>query len=122
MAAQRLEENGTTVDFSPLVAGYIEDVIQDTPRHRSKSNKLYSYQFATDKWRYEIPVVITTAADAVQINTWAKDNTALTFYYDYTNEPTMTKTVLIVNEGDPLQMTAYKWEDRYQGIIILEEI
>jgi len=118
---QKLVENGTEVEFNPL-AGYQASRIQETSRWRSKSGKLYTYQFFTDKWRYEIPVIMTTAADAVQINTWAKSNTELTFYYDLINEAAETKTVHIVNDGDPLQMMEYTWESRYEGIITLEEV
>lgn len=122
MAVQKLKDNGTEISFTPLVDGYIQGRIQETSRWRSASGKLYSYQFYTDKSHYEVPVIITTKADADQINTWAKDNTELTFYYDLTNEPTETNTVHIVNEDDPLQIMPYKWESRYEGVIILEEV
>lgn len=122
MAVQKLKDNGTIVEFNPLVTGYIEGRIQHTSRWRSTSGKLYSYQFFTDKYRYEIPVIITTSTDAVQINTWAKANTQLTFYPDLVNSPATTKTVHIVNEGDPLQLMAYTWKARYEGTIILEEV
>ena len=119
---QKLVSGETEVGFSPLVTGYIEDRIREVVRHRSRSGKLYTYQFFTDKWRYEVPVIILVSSDADQINTWAKDNTELTFYPDLINEPSVTKTMHIVNEGDPLQMMAYTWESRYEGTIILEEI
>lgn len=118
---QKLVENDTEVEFDPL-AGYVEDRIREVARHRSRSGKLHSYLFFTDKWRYEIPVVMETAADAVQINTWAKGDTELTFYPDLVNSPTTTKTVHIVNTADPLQLMEYEWKDRYEGTIFLEEI
>ncbi len=118
---QKLVENGTEVEFNPL-AGYVESRIQETPRGRSRSGKLYSYQFFTNKWRYEIPVVITVSEDADQINTWAKDNTELTFYPDLVNSPATTRTVHIVNETGPLQLMEYEWKDRYEGTIFLEEV
>ncbi len=119
---QKLVEDGTEIEFDPLAAGYLESRIQETPRGRSRSGKLYSYQFFTDKWRYEIPVVMETAADAVQINTWAKGNTELTFYPDLINNPATTRTVHIVNTADPLQLMEYEWKDRYEGMVILEEV
>ncbi len=122
MAVQKLKDNGTEVSFTPLVNDYIQGRIKQISRWRSTSNKLYSYLFSTNKWRYEIPVIITTKANADQINTWAKDNTELTFYYDLANEAAETNTVHIVNEGDPLQMMAHTWENRYEGVIILEEV
>jgi hypothetical protein len=118
---QKLKDNSTTVEFNPL-GGYRAGRIQETSRHRSRSGKLYTYQFFTDKWRYEIPVIIEVAADANQINTWAKNNTELTFYYDLINEAAQTKTVHIINDGDPLQMMEYTWKNRYEGTIILEEV
>ncbi|GAH46682.1 unnamed protein product [marine sediment metagenome] len=118
---QKLVEDGTEVEFDPL-AGYVEDRIREVARPRSRSGKLHSYQFFTNKWRYEIPVVMETSADAVQINTWAKDNTELTFYPDLINSPATTRTVHIVNETDPLQLMEYEWKDRYEGTIFLEEI
>ncbi len=121
MAVQKLKDNGTEVSFSPLVVGYFEGRIQDTPTHRSKSGKLYRYQFFTDKWRYEIPVMGTSKANADQINTWAKANTELTFYYDLINEAAQTRTVHIVNDV-PMQITAGDWEALYEGTIILEEV
>jgi len=117
---QKLVSGATEVEFSPL-KGYVKSRIWQTGRWRSASGKLYSYQFFTDKWRYEIHVLIKVASDAQQINIWAKNNTELTFYPDLPNEPTTTKTVHIVNEGDPLQME-YGWENRYEGTIILEEV
>jgi hypothetical protein len=118
---QKLKSGATEIEFNPL-AGYQVSRIQQIFRWRSTSGKLYAYQFFTDKWRYEIPVIITVAADANQINTWAKSNTELTFYYDLINEAAQTKTVHIINDGDPLQMMEYTWENRYEGTIILEEI
>lgn len=118
---QKLVEDGTEVEFEPL-AGYVEDRIREVARHRSRSGKLYSYQFFTNKWRYEIPVIITVAADAGQINTWAKDNTELKHYADLVNSPLVYKTVHIVNTADPLQLMEYEWKDRYEGTIFLEEI
>ena len=118
---QKLVEDGTEVEFNPL-AGYVEDRIREVARHRSRSGKLHSYQFFTNKWRYEIPVVMETALDAVQINTWAKDNTELKHYADLVNSPSVYKTVHIVNTADPLQLMEYEWKDRYEGTIFLEEI
>jgi len=118
---QKLKLGATEVEFNPF-EGYMAGRIQETARHRSRSGKLHSYQFFTNKWRYEIPVIILTPSDADQINSWAKDNTELTFYPDLTNEPSVTKTVHIMNAGDPLQMMAYTWESRYEGTIILEEV
>lgn len=122
MAIQKLVSGATEVEFSPLVTGYLLDRIKQVSRWRSTSNKLYSYLFSTNKAREEIPVIITTSTDAEQINTWAKDNTELTHYYDLTNYPSSTRTVHIVNEGDPLQMMAGDWKDRYEGVIITEEV
>lgn len=123
MALQKLVSGATEIEFNPLVnAGYIQTIIQNTPRWRSVSGDLFSYQFFTDKWHYEIPVIITVKASADQINSWTKLNTELTFYYDLENEATGTRTVHIINEGDPLQMTVPTWENRYEGMIILEEV
>lgn len=122
MAIQKLVEGETEIEFSPLVTGYLLDRIKQVSRWRSTSNKLYSYLFGTNKAREEIPVIIKVTADAEQINTWTKDNTELTHYYDLVNSPTATRTVHIVNEGDPLQMIAGDWKERYEGIIITEEI
>tara|TARA_Y100000310_G_C20360440_1_gene658716 strand:- start:24 stop:395 length:372 start_codon:yes stop_codon:yes gene_type:complete len=123
MALQKLVSGATEIEFNPLVnSGYIETNMQEIPRWRSTSNKLFSYQFGNNKWHYEIPVLVTAKASADQINSWAKSNTELTFYYDLENEATETRTVHIINEGDPLQMTVPTWENRYEGMIILEEV
>lgn len=122
MAVQKLKDNGTEIEFSPLVYGYVEDIVHRTNRWRTRSGEGFSYQFFTNKWHYEIPVIITVKADADQINTWARSNTELTFYYDLINEAAATKTVHIISTGAPLQMMSYTWESRYEGIIVLEEI
>ena len=119
---QKLKVNATEVEFSPLVTGYLVDRIKQVSRWRSTSNKLFSYLFSTNKFRYEIPVVIQTAADAAQINTWNKDNTELKHYADLVSSPTVYKTVHIVNEGDPMQMMEGIWEGNYEGTILLEEV
>lgn len=119
---QKLVKNGTEVEFSPLVSGYLADRIRGIARHRSKSGKLYSYQFFTNKWHYEIPVVITVVADAQQINTWTKNDTELTFSPDLINEPAVTRVVHIVNNRDPLQLLPGEWKGNYEGTIFLEEI
>lgn len=116
---QKLVLGATEVEFEPLT-DYLQSRIFETHRWRSASGKQYSYQFFTDKWRYEIPVVIVVASDAQQINTWAKGNTELTFTPDFHNDPSTTKTVHIMNETDPLQME-FGWKNRYEGTIILEE-
>lgn len=119
--SQKLYDGTTEVGWTPLVGGHFASRIQRMAQHRSESGKLYSYQFFTDKWRYEVAVMLDDSTEAEQINTWSKDNTELTFYFDLTTAPTSTKTVHIVNESDPFQIT-YLWKGRYRGTIILEEV
>lgn len=120
MALQKLTDAVDTVEFSPR-AGYVEPGVTDIVRHRSRSGRLFSYSFFSGKARNEIPVLMTVVADAEQINTWFKNNTELTHYYDLVHSPTGTRTVHIVNSDEPLQM-AGQWKTRYEGVIILEEI
>lgn len=124
MPLQRLTDTaGNTVEFGPQQeSGYREDRIADISRWRSRAGNLYTYRWFTDKWKYIVPIFTQVAADANQLNTWRKNNIPLTFSPDLLNMPTVTRTVHIINDEDPMQWLDPQWKTNYQGVLILEEV
>ena len=123
MNLMRLQEIGTTrkVDFSPVQDSLDANRIMDVSRWRSSSGRLSSYLWFTDKFRYQFGLNIYVKKDADQINTWRKNNTLLIFTSDRRNNPTLAKSVLIVNDADPMQQVTPSWKKNYTGTFNLEE-
>lgn len=121
MNLMRLTDGTNIVDFSPVQDSLMTSRIMDASRWRSRSGLGYSHLFFTDKFRYEFGLNIYVKSDADQINTWRKNNIVLTFTSDRQNNPGLTKCVLIVNEGDPMQQFTPQWKKNYTGTVNLEE-
>jgi hypothetical protein len=118
-----LTDGVDTVSFSPLVE----------PAYRRPDNRDRGHFEASDgtRWwwdgggkRQDEPALDNISkADADQLNAWWEAITELTYYPDKINAPSTTKTVIISNETEPLQMNFDTgWEQKYRGTLILNEM
>ena len=115
----RLTDAINTVDFSPLFEPFRPD-FYDRVVQTALSGKLYVYDWST-KSRYEVSISDISSANASIINNWAQNATSLTFYPNYTQYPSQTITVKIINDTRPLQMMQPGWNVKYEGTLMIQE-
>jgi len=116
----RTTSNTSTVTFNPF-KGYIRPDFFNEFIGRSLAGRIFIQQTCTKK-RWEIPLQIISATNAVIINTWRVNNTPLRFIPDLINAPTTYYSVTIQNKEAALEeMTWPLFNNKWNGKLMLQE-
>lgn len=107
------------INFSPR-PGFEDAGAQRVSRHITLDGTLYQYIWG-NKEQYAIPLNNISESDKDQFETWWEAGTELTFYHNYTDYPSQTNVVRIVNESKPLRMMSPHWNNVYEGELILRQ-
>ncbi len=86
------------------------------------SGKLNILQRGTTLGFHEVEVVFATSGVASILNTWADNNTTVTFTYDLGGSGSTAITARLVNESRPMQMWEELWDEYYTGTLLIREI
>jgi hypothetical protein len=114
---KRLTNAAATVGFDPL-ENYREPEHRGRVLYRALDGTPKRYDFG-GKLKDVVPTVVS-AADGSTLNTWWRDQTALTYFYDLT-VGSNTINVHIANKEKPMQPWPYAKSGWTKGVLDLDE-
>lgn len=117
MSGFSLSDGTSVFSFNPEY-GYKQENEQDARITRSKTGKAYIYKFFENA-QWKIPLYYVTDADAITLNDWWSNNTALSLSADILLS---VSTVFISNKKLPINSLIAPYDDLYKGTIELDEM